>query len=68
LAAPADGRALQTAEEHRDRDHQQQPIDPRGMPQATALQLPSSDREAREAPPEAGFESCSEQPSSGRLC
>ena len=39
LAAEADGKSLQTADQHSDRDHQQQPIDPTGIPQATVLQL-----------------------------
>lgn len=34
-----DGIALQTADQHSDRDQQQQPIDPCGIPQATVLQL-----------------------------
>jgi hypothetical protein len=38
-AAEADGESLQTAHQHCDRDHQQQPIDAGGILQAAALQL-----------------------------
>ena len=39
LAGQSHGESLQTADQHSDRHHQQQPIDARRIAQATALQL-----------------------------
>jgi hypothetical protein len=38
-SSQAEAITLETACQHSDRDHQQQPIDPLGIPQAAVLQL-----------------------------